>query len=528
MTCSIIQMINDKKLIADLAAAAKDRCLSISDGNGVFSFDFQEESLRINLRRTYDRLMELGGEKLLRKLLKEGKTCLQDQPGDAKKGVRPIKGTDKFFLQTNAGETKMLTSILCGIAAWDKMDKDFDEDLIVIDTSSPFDVEEELDLPGWEGFDPLGGEFTPPDLDGFVSLEEDLSWPNSDRSIPQKEERREFELGECLAEPGDDNVGTYIIEKDGWRAVAEVDLSGMPRLHRLCTPLAFTSITRPANWMEGHLLVERFGKKGVYNWKDNSYPIPCEYDSVELQNENLYTYYRVSIRGERHIFGFWGAWVKEDLPPCPKCDAVQTSGALYCHRCGTRLKGEEEKKEAPKSAPVPQPEVKKEEAKEEKKIDPNVPTLDTFGTGKAFFCEGSRSHVLDGSLRVTVRYNDDDNYDTDPEHFLYGNLKIKKRGTYGDISISELSNLEAFALAEDGIFYAKDNEVFFLNIYGEKKSLTHQNKVISLKNDGNGVLTVEYVESYYYERQDYRTPMDWWEIWEDVYRVNTKKREIRY
>ncbi|MBO7739018.1 MAG: zinc ribbon domain-containing protein [Oscillospiraceae bacterium] len=528
MTYSFNQVIKDKNLIKTLAEAAKRHSLTITDYNIVFFFDFSEQSLLTNHRKTYDRLMELGGEKLLRKLLKEGSTCLTNDPNSAKQGIRPIQGTDKFFLQTNAGDPKVMTSILFDIAGWAAMDRSFDTQSIELAVS---DISEESEEPEWfwEESEPESEEQNALEFPSFYSQ-------------PSDKPDGEFERVECLKESEDGLTDTCIIKKDGWWAVAEIDMRGMPKISRMCTPFAFTSITRNEKWLRAHLLVERFGKKGVYNWEDNTYPVPCRYDSISLYNPESVSMYKVSTLNESHVVGFWGGWLKYELPPCPKCGAAQVKDAVYCHKCGAALL-EEPKQEktaapeppkaaavqptpAPTPVPAPQPQVQKTE----RRLDPDVPTLGSVGPNKEFSIRGSSSQVNSyGRLLVTLRMDDEYYDDTDPEHFLYGSLDVMKKEGGEWRKIGKLSDLSAYALAEDGIFYSKLNQICFMNIYGEVKILGNQDKVIRMTNNGNGTLTVEYVKSYsLYEANSYSCPMDMWEYWHDIYDVDIGKREFTY
>ena len=119
MQYCLSECLRDKNLRIKLA----DTPFVFEDGNGVFDLDFQEQSVRKNHRKTFDRLMELGGEALLQKLLEEDKTCLMGEKG---KGTSTIAGTERFHLKTNAGTPTALSSIFHGIAGWGGVSEDFD------------------------------------------------------------------------------------------------------------------------------------------------------------------------------------------------------------------------------------------------------------------------------------------------------------------------------------------------------------------------------------------------------------------
>lgn len=151
-------VLKDKKLRVALA----NHGFSLRDHNGVFDFlDFEQETLLKNHRALYDRLYQLGGESLLAELLETGQTCLTEDPKAAKQGVRPIAGTQRFYLKTNNGAPTVLLSILAGIAGWANTAEDFDPDGVVLKELDGSDAEDR------EEADPAGPA-------GEVQEEEDL------------------------------------------------------------------------------------------------------------------------------------------------------------------------------------------------------------------------------------------------------------------------------------------------------------------------------------------------------------------
>jgi len=139
MEYTLKDLLNDKHL----RAAVVKEDFSFRDGNGVVTcLDFENETMLKNHRAFYDFLCETGGEALLNKVLAQGNTCLTDDPNAANSGVRKIKGTDKFFLMTNAGESKVLASILWGILGLSEVLDDFDPDLVCVSTAEDEVVEE--------------------------------------------------------------------------------------------------------------------------------------------------------------------------------------------------------------------------------------------------------------------------------------------------------------------------------------------------------------------------------------------------
>jgi len=128
MTYHVSQLLEDSRLRTDLL----NREFTVEDMTGEFGcLDFSQSMLK-NHRAVFDRLCELGGEELLAEILEKApSTAITDDPNAAKQGVRPIKGTEKFFLKTNAGAPTALASILSAISFWaQSQGRDPDETLL--------------------------------------------------------------------------------------------------------------------------------------------------------------------------------------------------------------------------------------------------------------------------------------------------------------------------------------------------------------------------------------------------------------
>lgn len=175
MQYGLSAFLQDRTLRGKLA----DAPFTFTDGNGIFDLDFQEQSIRKNHRKTFDRLMELGGEELLQKLLDEGKTCLMGEKG---KGTSPIAGTECFYLKTNAGAPTALASIFYGIAGWAELSEDFDLNQVTCTLEEEMQ-EETSDMQACRWGKPLPAHqyqlffqeekpyFFDPERNGFIQLE---------------------------------------------------------------------------------------------------------------------------------------------------------------------------------------------------------------------------------------------------------------------------------------------------------------------------------------------------------------------
>ena len=537
MDYTLAQVLEDKKLRAALAGGE----IIFYDGNGVFELDFQENSIRKNHRAVFDRLCELGGEALLASLLEADNTCLTDDPNAANQGVRPIQGTDRYFLKTAAGDPTALASILHGIIGWAETDPDFDLDAVILndgedelwaDLPLSFDEPEEESVPQWtdsysrklgeglpvrnctlatkggktsfydedanafvsltcadgenelcldsfyaceelefEGLYTFGykyklseegkwgyiscrftqilpptyedilvssnpescligivseradsdtidlhfsGSVSHPEIDGedtwmpvpseqasriFAGYPRSVYYPETDavyaESRQEKHEtdelsmfslseratfdalylpkqdssfgcfqhiseigcrvaeaivrysnglftmkqygsgkqstvapaselslslcseifagsKKEYETIDCLVLTKSDNeweeptLGTYVIRKDGYYAVAQLDVTfNRARMERLLTPFAFTKITAAEG---SQVLVDRFGKKGIFDWSREEYIIPCEYESIKTISGFLSWSYQVEKAGFTGEISSDGVW----------------------------------------------------------------------------------------------------------------------------------------------------------------------------------------------------------------------------
>lgn len=731
MRYTLKELLEDKKLRAAVAEQAYEKKLDFEDGNGVFALDFRGQSLRLNHRQVYDTLCKLGGEKLLKKLMKGEKSCLTDDPTAARHGVCSIAGTEKYFLLTNAGASKVFASILNGIAGWAKMDKSFDMELVCVNDDM---VEEDADTDETDAFDAFvfeegngwlcqGQEFTNNNLDavrngvlsyvdgkpvfvdaetgnpiyimqlmlqgemvscealyemdnefgpvvgykyrlehggkwGFISprlvrvtmpvydeivaagtmvaawtevededidltlslpaeqketgvqdiwllqsgpkfckvnklytplnsmvLEEKgledgsrfylyqpstelrfglfqkcrdyqpgeihtvryqkgfVSGPDFEESVPAKaltlekclqllgEPSEDLYLSACVVEPGGNGVGTYIIRKDGYWALADVDVNKAPKVRHLSTPLAYTNMKQPENWPAQLVLLERFGKKGIYHWMREKFIASCEYEKIVMERG----VFHLTRHGKTRRMWPSGNWLEETLPQCPKCNTELVKGALYCHMCGVSLTEPEKKEQTPEPKPEPVPEPIQESPKPVEKPKPveppkamiKVPTKHNFKDN--YIRQGRSSHVSHGCLTVYTQYNEKREEETHPEYYLYGDESIYyyENNCIGKV-VEGLNNLAAYALGDEGIFYAKNNEIWYLTTDGSRCKLGEQKNIIGLTDEGNGKLTVEYVESYRQTVFNRYEDRDYYEVWYDEYDVNTKKITLNY
>ena len=119
-----------------------------------------------------------------------------------------------------------------------------------------------------------------------------------------------------------------------------------------------------------------------------------------------------------------------------------------------------------------------------------VPTKSNFH--QYYWVTPSLSGIKNGQLQIIPRPNDDD---VNLEELLFADLEIYHYadGRRGN-TVGDLRCLAAYALGEKGIFYAKEDTIWYWNTDGDLRKLGEQEWVIGLEDDGEGTLTVEYLE----------------------------------
>lgn len=84
----------------------------------------------------------------------------------------------------------------------------------------------------------------------------------------------------------------YVVERDGYYAVAKFNTpegialrSYELDLEEMLTPYAFTEITSAT---EKYLIVDRFGKKGIFDIVNKTYAIPCDYETIRFREKDTF------------------------------------------------------------------------------------------------------------------------------------------------------------------------------------------------------------------------------------------------
>ena len=125
----IPDLLNNQTLRKELL----DKAFCLKDENGVFSgLDFLGSSLRANHRAVFDAIAANGGDAALEQVLSQNNTCLTSDPHAAKQGVVPVRGSNAYFIKTNAGAPLAFQSILTAIWDYANDAEGFDRDGIYL------------------------------------------------------------------------------------------------------------------------------------------------------------------------------------------------------------------------------------------------------------------------------------------------------------------------------------------------------------------------------------------------------------
>lgn len=143
---------------------------------------------------------------------------------------------------------------------------------------------------------------------GILTMELTGSFNQKKMQIPASGVFAKFCKNACHRETNDgieyiQKVGgnTYIARREGYYALVEYDYD-CNKISDYLTPFAFTKI-QPV--MKHHCIVERFGKKGVYNYNTNNYVIPCEYETIHYDGSSHFIVYKSFFKGEISCDGKW-------------------------------------------------------------------------------------------------------------------------------------------------------------------------------------------------------------------------------
>lgn len=139
----IPDLLNNQTLRKELL----DKAFCLKDENGVFSgLDFLGSSLRANHRAVFDAIAANGGDAALEQVLSQNNTCLTSDPHAAKQGVVPVRGSNAYFIKTNAGAPLAFQSILTAIWDYANDAEGFDRDgIYLLDEADTDEAEPEAE-----------------------------------------------------------------------------------------------------------------------------------------------------------------------------------------------------------------------------------------------------------------------------------------------------------------------------------------------------------------------------------------------
>ena len=245
---------------------------------------------------------------------------------------------------------------------------------------------------------------------------------------------------------------------------------------------------------------------------------------------------------------------KQELS-CEECGTKLPQDARFCHKCGAPtekqikngLDWEALTMEAAKAfdKPIDWSNVKLDEdalledaptAKPacgsfyaETEEAPNVPTVEKV-KNKEFSIVGENHCVKEWNrtLEVQTRFNDDYAKDTDPMHFLFSEITFYE-GNYPERKqIQELTNISAYALAENGIYFADPIHEVIKFWDAETGSLikvgTGMKDVLFMSYDGGFVYVETFDKLVQTASSEHRDECGYmFEAWYDIYDIHTTK-----
>lgn len=109
----------------------------------------------------------------------------------------------------------------------------------------------------------------------------------------------------------------YIVEREGFLGIAKMcrtqtkrfeKESNVLKLDEMIVPYAFTGIYQ-TNLLD-NLIVDRFGKKGVFQIRIKKYVIPCDYDEISFVSWNKYRVKKADFSGVIDITGGICNWIE--------------------------------------------------------------------------------------------------------------------------------------------------------------------------------------------------------------------------
>ncbi len=109
---------------------------------------------------------------------------------------------------------------------------------------------------------------------------------------------------------------TYIVERDGYFGIAKMSkpksrgfggFESVLELDEMITPYAFTGVTLA---LQDCVIVDRFGKKGLFRISDKKYVIPCDFDELVSLGWNKYKVNKADFTGIVQV-GLESYWIEK-------------------------------------------------------------------------------------------------------------------------------------------------------------------------------------------------------------------------
>ena len=109
---------------------------------------------------------------------------------------------------------------------------------------------------------------------------------------------------------------TFIVERDGYLGIAQMskpkkrwfsEFESVVELDEMITPYAFTGVTLA---LQDCVIVDRFGKKGLFRISDKKYVIPCDFDELVSLGWNKYKVNKADFTGIIQV-GLESYWIEK-------------------------------------------------------------------------------------------------------------------------------------------------------------------------------------------------------------------------
>ena len=225
---------------------------------------------------------------------------------------------------------------------------------------------------------------------------------------------------------------------------------------------------------------------------------------------------------------------------CVKCGKTSDDNLMYCSFCGYKLPDLNPGKPKIDNRPVEEQPVKKAQSgtfaygninSPSGGLTGNLPVPNKMNFFNSFsVVYDKKCHVnSEGEMAICLEVDGvKESVPSDIMDCVYGDLSIIKHvddpSLYSSrYAVWNLNNLRCYELSENGIYYAKGNEIFFLDNSGSVKAIGRCDNIIDMKLLGNALHVRTYKGMRQTASRERRDGLGYvHELCVDVYQVNTE------